>query len=233
LFPYIGSNFAAEGSPDAHPDPSLQLAAPSENETGDAIDLLAATSPGNRYHSPEPNTPDSDAPPASAHPDPHPQISGHEPALISVNDEDASIQHSQPDSPTILHHPRTSAEGARTINDLPLPHVRSSSNEPDETPSGDDNTAARAAPPSVPQPPPSPSVADADPDSLVPQQAAGNDTSRSDEQDLQSDGPHLAIDIGPLMRSEHMEAETPGAGGDRSLGEAGPEDAVIRVDSPI
>ncbi|KAF8181090.1 hypothetical protein BJ912DRAFT_1145603 [Pholiota molesta] len=210
-----GSNFAAERSPDARPDPLTQLASPPENETEDAINPLVAPSPGNLYHSPESNTLDSDAPPASAHPDPHPQISGHEPAPISVSHEDASIPHSQPDLPTILHHPRTSAESARTINDLPLPHARSSSNEPDDTrPSGDDNTTAGAAPPS-------PSVADPD----GPQQAAGS--SRRDERDLHTDALHLAIDVGPPTSSEHAEAETPGAGGDRSLDEANPEDAVI------
>jgi hypothetical protein len=169
---------------------------------------------------------DSDDAPASAHPNPQLENSGHEPALISVNHEDASLPHSQSDLPTIPHHPRTSAEGAPTINDLPLPHARPSSNEPDETrPSGVDNTTAGAAPPSVPQAPPSHSVAD--PDSLMPQQAAGNDTSRSDEQDLHPDELHLAIDVGRPTSSEHAEAETPGAGANRSLAEADPEDVVI------
>ncbi|KAF8194180.1 hypothetical protein BJ912DRAFT_1141609 [Pholiota molesta] len=47
-------------------------------------------------------------------------------------------------------------------------------------------------------------------------QAAGNDTSRSDEQDLHPDELHLAIDVGPPTSSEHAEAETPGAGANRS-----------------
>jgi hypothetical protein len=180
---HIGPISAAEGSPDAHPDPLVQSISPSENETEDVINPLAAPFPGNPYRSSELNTLDSDAPPASAHPDPQLENSGHEPVFILVIHEDDGIPYSQPDSPTILHHPEASTEGARTINDLPLPHARPSSNEPDEThPSDDNHTAAGAAPVSTPQPPTSLSVAD--PDGVVPQQAAGNETTLSDAMDL-------------------------------------------------
>jgi hypothetical protein len=77
---------------------------------------------------------------------------------------------------------------------------------------------------------PAPSPSAADPNGVVLQQAIGNETSRSDEQNLQ----HLAIDVDPPTSSEHVDAEAlVGAGGDRSLEEAGPEDAVIRMGSPI
>jgi hypothetical protein len=85
-------------------------------------------------------------------------------------------------------------------------------------------------PSSVPQAASSSSAAD--PDGVVPQQAAGNLTSRRDERDLQPDGLHLAIDVGPPTSSEHAEAETPAAGGDRSLDDAEPGEAVTPSSVP-
>jgi hypothetical protein len=220
LFPHIGPNSAAEGRPDAQPDSLTQSASPPEK---------TATSPVILDQPLASNTHDSDAPPASAHPDPQLEIFGPELALSSANHEDAHIPHPQPDSLTILHQPPTSAaEGAGTINVLPLSPIISSSDKPDGTrPSNDGHTAAGAAPPLVPQPPASFSIADPE----GPPQAAGS--SRSDDQDLQPDGLHLAINVGPPTSPEHVDAETLGASGDRSFDEGEPEDAVILVESPI
>lgn len=221
-----------ERPPDVHLDSLLQLACPSENKTEDNINPWIATSPENLYHSPESNTLDSDDPPASACPDPQPEVSGHEPVFILVNHEDDSIQHSPSDSSTILHHPGVSTEGAGMNNDLPLSHSRPSSDGPDEIrPSSDDPTATGEAPRSTSQPLPLPNAAN--PDSVVLQQAAMNGTSDSDGNKRQPGGRHLVVEVGSATSLEEVGAEIPGSGGDHSLDEAQPEDVAIRVGSPI
>jgi hypothetical protein len=192
---------------------------------------LAATSPGNVCQSAEPTT-DSVAPLTSACPKPYLEISGHEPAFISVGDEDESIPQSQSDLPTILHHPGASTEGAGTTNDHPLSRLRPSSDGPDETPpSGNDGVATAAATARlISQPLPLPSAAD--PDDVVPRQAAMNGTSDSDGNERQPGGRHLVIEVEPTTSSEEIGVEIPGSGDDHPLDEAQPEDAVIRMKSP-